>query len=132
MTKVLVDWKNPRLLVHGSSSHENIKPTLTLNPGVNSVDKAAWDDAAKSTLFKHYIENDELVLITGKDGKAVETSDLAGLNEKDAKKVVASTLHQDLLDGWKKGEKRAGVLQAIEAQTAKLAKVPDQAPKDKA
>lgn len=135
----------PNVLVEYQGANVYRAGGLRFMPGVNSVDKTAWEKAkAELPLVRHRVETTkELVELAGPapaepaEGGEEPSNDkggfakLDGYSAPDAIALVEKTFDPTLLAFWQEAEGRKTVLKAIEAQLAKIDPANNDGGKDK-
>lgn len=95
---------------------------VTLRPGTNDVKPADWEALRTTKLVAGLIDSGEIIEpAQASPAAAPQVTSLEAFNEKEAVKLVKTTLDPMLLELWAQGEKRAKVLKAIEAQAKEIA-----------
>ncbi len=100
---------------------------LTIMPGVNDLQgekEEHYEWAKKIDTFQELLEAEKFILVVnkgekeGEPGTPVESlpTDLGKLDTKMATSLVKATVIVDILNGWKRKEKRQALLTAIDAQ----------------
>lgn len=84
-------------------------PKDALLPGLNEVDEAAWAEAEKIELVKHYIESGVFKVTR-------QAPEIGKYQQRDALDLVKRTVDKPLLEKWASAEKRRPVVDAIELQ----------------
>lgn len=95
---------------------------ITLRPGTNDVKPADWEALRTTKLVAGLLESGDIIEpAEATPAAAPQVTNLEAFNEKEAIKLVKSTLDPMLLELWAQGEKRSKVMKAIEAQTKEIA-----------
>lgn len=89
---------------------------VVLLPGANTISVSVAKSMQAHPVIKAMIEEDQLEF-----PEISEEKGISELSQGDALDLVKSTVHVDLLEDWKKSDKRKPVLKAIDEQLAKLA-----------
>jgi hypothetical protein len=101
---------------------------VTLLPGVNEVDEAAWERALSISIVQHYVDEGVFVVAGSAKGKPGEAAAIAGMSVGEAKKLVGETVDLQLLRSWESLEERKGVQSSITAQITKVESAVDTKP----
>ncbi len=84
-------------------------PKDALLPGLNEVDEAAWAEAEKIELVKHYME-------TGVFKVTRSAPEIGKYQQREALDLVKRTVDKALLEKWAASERRRPVQDAIDLQ----------------
>ncbi len=102
---------------------------VVLKPGPNQVDIKAWENSRKHPMIKKLMdlgeiveesEFDENLKLSAKEEKSADETILSPMKIPQAKALVEETVDLELLEQWKKSEKRNQVIGSINSQIDKL------------
>lgn len=97
------------MLVQNKGKYVRHAAGVTVVPGANQLEDAAWKKFSGNSLMKKLIDRGEIEAM----GKAQSTKDL---NADKAIVLVEDTFNVSLLNEWKAAEDRKTVLEAIQSQ----------------
>lgn len=92
---------------------------INLTPGINEIPAREWEEAKTLPVIAALLEEESLAEVEVK-GKAI--SDLKGLSDKQAIKLVKDTNDHDLLEKWSNQPQSKAVAKAIADQLDELTK----------
>jgi hypothetical protein len=95
--------------VQATSAGAPLPPKDALLPGLNEVDEAAWEQAEKIELVKHYLSTGALKVTRS-------APEIGKYQQREALDLVKRTVDRSLLEKWSSAERRRPVLDAIELQ----------------
>lgn len=98
---------------HGTGTHK-----LRLKPGVNEIERDAWEQAKKLPVIQAMIKSHDL------EELSLKQPGLKGYTVDGAIEVVEGTFDRELLRKWKGDETRDAVISSIETQIVKTAPTP--------
>lgn len=101
------------MLVQNKGKHVRHAAGVTVVPGANQLEDAAWKKFSSNPLMKKLIDRGEIEAM----GKAQSTKDM---NADKAIVLVEDTFNVSLLNEWKAAEDRKTVLEAIQLQLEKI------------
>jgi len=116
---MLIEYAKPNVLtlpVLPKKAGATVRSVL-LSPGINQVDKKDWDVCKDLPKIKRLVAEKKIKVCVGSDDTENEFA-LGKLQVKDAAAAIKKTYNILLLENWKHGETRPGVLKAINAQIA--------------
>jgi len=120
---MLIKYDRPNVHVIGYpvGAKNQAYSSIKLKPGLNEVDSKEWDKVKTDPEVLTFLEEEILVVLSEED-KPVEKilPNLKDRKTKDAVDLIKNTMDPKLLEKWSKGEKRAGVLRAIDSQLSAL------------
>jgi len=98
--------------------------SVTLMPGVNEIDGAAWKEAKKILVVQELVKSGVLEVVgkgssheeEGEESEEEANESIDNMTVADASALIGETFDKALLNKWKKADKRKGVHDAIEAQ----------------
>ncbi len=119
---MLIDYGKENVITLPLCNKEKaLEKTVMLVPGINEMPKHEWDRVATLPKIKRLIASKHIEVVSKVDSTDEEFA-LSKADVATAKKIIARTWNLLLLEDWKAGESRAGIIKLLNIQITDIEK----------
>ena len=119
---MLIDYGKENVITLPLINKEHaLEKTVMLSPGINEMPKNEWDRVAQLPKIQRLIADKKIEVVSKVDSTDEEFA-LSKADTATARKIIARTWNLVLLEDWKAGESRAGIIKLLSVQIAEIEK----------